>query len=214
MRLILLGPPGAGKGTQAKLISAKWGVPQISTGDMLRDAVKNGNRLGLEAKRYMDAGTLVPDHVILDMVGERLAEPDCQGGFILDGFPRTVVQAEALGRLLANRKMPLDRVLAFEIEEGELVRRMTGRRVCRRCGAVYHVLFSPPEKSGACDSCGGELYQRDDDTEATVKRRLSVYREQTVPLVAYYERQGLLATIPGAGEVEEIFGSILRVLER
>ena len=214
VRLVFLGPPGAGKGTQARLLSARYGIPAIATGDMLREAVAAGTPLGKEAKRAMDSGALVPDDVVIGLVGERLDREDAKKGFILDGFPRTVPQAEALGKLLTARGEVLDRVAALELSEGTLVRRLTGRRVCRQCGTNFHLVSSPPKRAGACDHCGGELYQRDDDTEATVSRRLVVYRRETQPLLDYYRRQGLLSTIPGEGGVDAIFGAIVRAVER
>ena len=213
MRLVFLGPPGAGKGTQAKSVSARYRIPAIATGDMLREALANKTPLGLEAKGYMDRGALVPDEVVVALVGERLDRDDCRKGFLLDGFPRTVAQAEALQKLLAARGEVLDRVVAFDLSEGELLRRLTGRRVCKRCGDNFHLVSSPPKRAGACDACGGELIQRDDDNEATVSRRLAVYREQTGPLLDYYRRQGLLSAIPGEGRVEAVFGAIVRVVE-
>ncbi len=213
VRLVFLGPPGAGKGTQARLLSERYGIPAIATGDMLREAVAAGTPLGKEAKRAMDAGVLVPDEVVIGLVGERLDREDAKKGFILDGFPRTVPQAEALGELLTARGEVLDRVVAFELSEVELVRRLTGRRVCRQCGTNFHLVSSPPKRAGVCDRCGGELYQRDDDNEATVTRRLAVYRRETQPLLDYYGRQGLLLTIAGEGGVEAIFDAIVRAVE-
>lgn len=212
MRLIFLGPPGAGKGTQARALAAQQGIPQIATGDMLREAVAKGSRLGTEAKAYMDRGALVPDEVVVGLVAERLGQSDTKPGFILDGFPRTVVQAEALERLLKEREIGVDRVVFFDVSEGELLRRLTGRRVCRSCGATYHVVFSPPERAGKCDRCGGELYQRDDDSEATVRRRLVVYTEQTSPLLDYYQSRGLLARVAGEGSPEEIGRAVVRAV--
>src|SRR5262245_35908873 len=175
MRVVLLGPPGAGKGTQARRLAARWTVPQISTGDMLREAVAKGTRLGLEARRYMDAGELVPDSVIIGLVRERLALPDGRKGFVLDGFPRTAGQAEALDKLLEAEGTPLDRVVLFELPDAELMTRLTGRRVCGNCGRNYHVVYSPPQVAGQCDACQGVLRQRTDDEESTVRRRLAVY---------------------------------------
>lgn len=214
MRLVFLGPPGVGKGTQAKVVSQRYGIPSIATGDMLREAVAAGTPLGMEAKRTMDAGALVPDEVVIGLVAERLERADCQKGFILDGFPRTVPQAEALGKLLTIRAEGLDRVLAFDLPEVELLGRLTGRRVCRACGTNFHLISSPPKRAGVCDACGGELFQRADDNDATVSRRLAVYRAQTQPLLDYYQRQGLLSTISGEGSVETIFNAIVRMLEQ
>jgi adenylate kinase len=213
MRIVLLGPPGAGKGTQARRVAARWGVPQIATGDILRDAVAHGTRLGLEAKRYMDAGDLVPDDVIIGLIAERLDDRDAAKGFVLDGFPRTVAQAAALDRLLAEHGIRLDRVVLFRIADDELVRRLSGRRVCRQCGRNYHLVFSPPRTPGRCDACGGELYQRSDDEEGKVRHRLAVYGRQTEPLIEYYRAQGLLETIPGAGAVDEVEAALLRATE-
>jgi len=204
MRLILLGPPGAGKGTQAKLLVNRFAIPQVSTGDMLRAAVKAGTRLGQEAKRYMDQGALVPDAVIIGLVRERLRQPDCAGGYILDGFPRTVAQAEALEKTLAALHASLDHVVSLEAPTEDLVLRIAGRRTCRNCGAMYHVRFSPSQTDGRCDACGGSTYQRDDDHEETVRRRLGVYAEQTTPLISFYEARGLLRRVPGTGEIAEI----------
>lgn len=213
MRVILLGPPGAGKGTQARQVAARWGVPQVATGDMLREAVAAGTPLGRTAKQHMDAGELVPDRVIIGLVAERLSDADTGPGFVLDGFPRTVAQAEALGGLLAERGLKLDRVVLFRIAESELVTRLTGRRVCRQCGRNCHATFSPPAVPDRCDACGGELYQRSDDEEETVRRRLAVYERDTRPLVEYYRQRGLLEEISGAGAVTEIFEAVLRATE-
>lgn len=213
MRFILLGPPGAGKGTQAKLLEKRYGIPQVSTGDILRQAVAEGSPLGLEAKAYMDKGALVPDQVVIGIIRDRLQKPDCVKGYILDGFPRTVVQAEALASALEAMGRGLDRVLSVEVEEEELVRRLSGRRVCRSCGEMFHLDSRPPRRPSVCDRCGGELYQRDDDKEETIRRRLQVYREQTEPLIGYYEGQGLLGRVDGQGVVEEVFHRIVRVLE-
>lgn len=212
MRLILLGPPGAGKGTQAKLLMNRFKIPQVSTGDMLRAAVKTGRRLGQEAKQYMDRGALVPDAVIIGLVRERLQQPDCANGYILDGFPRTVAQAEALEKTLASLHASLDRVVSLEVPAEELILRIAGRRTCKNCGAMYHVHFSPSQTDGRCDACGGPTYQRDDDREETVRRRLTVYAEQTAPLINFYEARGLLRRVPGTGEIAEIFQGITAAL--
>ena len=213
MRVVLLGPPGAGKGTQARRLAARWSVPQVATGDMLREAVARGTKLGLEARRYMDAGELVPDSVIIGLVRERLAQPDGRKGFVLDGFPRTAAQAEALDQLLEAEGTPLDRVVLFQMADEELVARLSGRRVCRNCGRNYHVTLSPPRTPGMCDHCGGELYQRTDDEEATVRRRQAVYARDTRPLVEYYRRRGLLATISGAGPVDTVQAELIKATE-
>ncbi len=213
MRLILLGPPGAGKGTQAKRLIERYGIPQISTGDILRAAVREGTELGKKAKQYMDAGQLVPDEVVIGIIRERLKEADCAKGFILDGFPRTVPQAEALKGVLSDLGQALDHVVSIEVPDEDLVERLTGRRTCRTCGAMYHVKFNPPKQEGVCDKCGGELYQRDDDREETIRARLKVYHDQTAPLVEFYTKEGLLRRIDGVGSVDEIYGRILGVLE-
>lgn len=212
MRIVLLGPPGAGKGTQAKLLVERLGVPQISTGDMLRAAVKDGTPLGREAKAFMDRGALVPDEVIVGLVRERLRAPDCGRGYILDGFPRTAAQAEALERTLAELGLGLDRVLCLEVADEDLVARIAGRRTCRTCGAMYHVRFSPSVRDGVCDACGGETYQREDDREETVRARLGVYGKQTAPLVRFYEARGVLRRIAGTGEIPEIFARAIQAL--
>jgi adenylate kinase len=212
MRIILLGPPGAGKGTQAKLLTERLRIPQISTGDMLRAAVQDGTPLGRQAKAYMDRGALVPDEVIIGLVRERLQGPDCARGYILDGFPRTVVQAEALEKTLGDLHLNLDHVLCLDVPSEDLVVRIAGRRTCRQCGAMSHVRFSPTSRDGVCDACGGETYQRDDDREETVRRRLTVYAEQTAPLVRFYEGRGLLRRIAGTGEIGEIFGRMVQSL--
>lgn len=212
-RVIFLGAPGAGKGTQARRLAAEAGVPQVATGDMLREAVAEGTRLGLEAKRYMDSGALVPDEVVIGLVDERLAKPDSVGGYVLDGFPRTVAQAEALDGLLERRRQQLDRVIFFDVSRPELIRRLTGRRICRRCGAAFHLVSAPPKAPGRCDQCGGELYQREDDAEATVTRRLDVYETQTAPLLDYYLRRGLLVRVAGEGAMEDVADRIRRAVK-
>jgi adenylate kinase len=212
MRVILLGPPGSGKGTQAKILVDRLGVPQISTGDMLRAALAAGTPLGREAKGFMDRGALVPDGVILGLVGERLRQPDTAPGFMLDGFPRTLPQAEALETTMQAIGQRLDHVLCLEVPEEDVVARIAGRRTCRACGAMYHVRFSPTRAAGVCDACGGETYQRDDDREETVRRRMAVYAEQTAPLVQFYDGRGLLRRIAGTGEIAEITGRMLRGL--
>ena len=208
MKLILLGPPGAGKGTQAEILNKKLGIPTISTGNILRAAVKNGTPVGLKAKEYMDAGKLVPDEVIIGVISERLAEADCQNGFILDGVPRTIAQAEAL----EQAGITFDSVVSIEISDGEIEARMTGRRTWPDCGATYHIENSPPKKEGVCDKCGGELMQRADDTKETVENRIEVYNSQTMPLVEYYEKAGNIAHIDGAIGLENVFNSIVSVL--
>lgn len=204
MRLVFLGPPGAGKGTQARELADEWGVPHLATGDILREAAAEGLQLGVEARRYMDKGALVPDEVIVALMRERLARADAARGFILDGFPRTIAQAEALEQLLAEAGTALERVVFFEVAETELLRRLTGRRVCRECQAAYHLVSAPPTVAGVCDKCGGQLYQREDDSEATVRNRLAVYARQTAPLLEYYRRRALLVAVDGEGSIEAI----------
>ena len=213
MNLIIIGPPGSGKGTQGKLIAERYRIPQISTGDILREAVRNGSALGLKAKASMDKGALVPDEVVIGIIEERLMKGDCGEGFILDGFPRTVAQANALERMLGRRGLAIDHVFSIEIEREELIRRLMGRRTCGGCGAMYHVLFNPPKKEGICDQCGGSLYQRDDDKEGTIRSRLDVYSQQTGPVIQYYASKGLVRAINGIGPIEGIFDRILEVME-
>ncbi len=213
MNLILLGPPGCGKGTQAKMLTEKHHIPQISTGDILRKAVKQETPMGVEAKNYMNAGKLVPDEVVIGIIQDRLKQSDCENGFILDGFPRTVVQAEALDSTLTSMQKKIEHALSITVADEELLGRLTGRRTCRSCGAMYHVMFNPPKKEGVCDACSGELYQRDDDTEETIRNRLNVYNQQTAPLIDYYQAKGLLRNIAGTGKIEEILEKILAVLE-
>jgi adenylate kinase len=210
--LILLGPPGAGKGTQAGRIVAEYGIPHISTGDILRSAVKNQTPMGLEAKKFMDAGELVPDSVVIGIVKDRLQEPDTAKGFLMDGFPRTIPQAEALDEALEGLGRAVSKTVVILVDEEDLVRRLTGRRICRSCQAPFHVMFNPPKVENVCDVCGGELYQRDDDTEATVRNRLEVYRSQTEPLIEYYDRQGVVARIDGAQAPEAVYKDIRAAL--
>jgi adenylate kinase len=210
VRAIFLGPPGAGKGTQARELAKEWGVPQVATGDMLREAVATDAPLGRQARGYMESGALVPDDVIIALIAERLAQPDAKRGFVLDGFPRTIAQAEALGQLLDELGQQLDRVIFFDVSEPELLRRLTGRRSCPVCQATYHVVAAPPRQEGVCDRCGSVLIQREDDREATVRTRLRVYGEQTAPLLDYYRRRGRLARVAGEGSIESIRGEIRR----
>jgi len=212
LRLVIFGPPGAGKGTQAKMLSEKLGVPHIATGDIFREAVKAGTELGRLAKQYMDRGELVPDEVVIGIVEERLRRPDCSKGFILDGFPRTIKQAEVLDEMLQKMGVKLDAVVNLEVSEDEVVKRISLRRTCRNCGAIYHLITNPPKKEGVCDKCGGELYQRDDDREETVRSRLRVYRQQTEPLLKFYEQRGLLKNVDGEKRIEEVFKEILAAL--
>ncbi len=204
MRLILVGPPGAGKGTQAVHLAAHYGIPHISTGDIFRHNMKNETELGLLAKSYVDRGELVPDSVTNEMVKDRLTHEDARQGFLLDGFPRNVLQAEVLRAVLAEAGTPLDAVLELSIDDAEIIARLSGRRTCRECGSSFHLLYEKPAKDGICDKCQGELYQREDDSEAVITRRLEVYSEQTKPIVAFYRTEGLLITIPASGEVAEV----------
>jgi adenylate kinase len=204
VRLVLVGPPGAGKGTQSEFIAAHLAVPKISTGDIFRANVAGGTPLGVEAKRYMDAGQLVPDEITINMVRERLAEPDAADGFLLDGFPRTVPQAVALDKMLANLGTGLDVVLELVVDEDEVIRRLSGRRTCRGCGKIWHVEFDPPSREGICDRCGAELFQREDDKPETIAERLRVYARDTAPLVDYYGGQGKLVGIDATGPVEDV----------
>lgn len=208
MDLVLMGLPGAGKGTQAEMIVEKYGIPHISTGDMFRAAIKEGTPLGKQAKAYMDAGDLVPDEVTNGIVRERLSKQDCMSGFLLDGFPRTVPQAEALDEMLKEMNRPIDYVIHISVEREKLMERLTGRRICRNCGATYHMVFNPPARPGVCDKCGGELYQREDDNEATVGNRLEVNIAQQEPLLSYYENKGVLKTIDGNRKIEEVFQDV------
>lgn len=212
MRLVLLGAPGAGKGTQAKKLVEKYGIPQISTGDLLRAAVAAGTPLGKEAKSYMDKGELVPDSVVLGMVEERLKQDDCKKGYILDGFPRNTAQAEALDKMLASLNMPLTAALSVDVPFDDLMKRLTGRRTCKACGQMYNVYFNPPKKEGVCDKCGGELFQRDDDKEETIRKRLEVYNAQTAPLIDYYRKMGILKSVAGTGSIDDIFKKVCDVL--
>jgi adenylate kinase len=212
MRIILLGPPGAGKGTQAVRIVERWGIPHVSTGDILRVNVREGTPLGTEAKRFMDAGDLVPDEVIIGMVGERLAEPDTAAGFLFDGFPRTVPQARALETLVNERDTPIDVVLRLVVDHDDVLSRLTGRRTCSACGRIFHVQTDPPTEDGRCDGCGGEIVQRDDDREDVVINRLEVYRTQTAPLEDFYFERGVLRDIRAVGSVDEVTERAIEVL--
>ncbi len=212
MRIVLLGGPGVGKGTQAQRLSKKYDLPHISTGDILRQALKDETEMGLKAKFYMDKGLLVPDDVVVGIVEDRLAQPDVKAGLIFDGFPRTVPQAEALDALTAKLDMPIDIVINIEASADVIVKRLSGRRSCRNCQTVYHIEHSPPKKQGICDHCGKELYQRDDDKEKTIRKRLQVYEEQTSPLIGYYQKAGKLVEVPGDKSIEEVYSKICDIL--
>jgi adenylate kinase len=209
MRMILMGPPGAGKGTQAKRLAARFGIPHISSGDLLRDAAKRRTPMGVQAKRYMDRGELVPDNVLLGAIEERLHEPDCSAGFILDGFPRTIAQAEALDTMLAGMGAKLENVISINVPRDEVVKRISGRRTCRDCGALYHVIFDPPTNPGVCNKCNGELFQRDDDQEDTILARLEVYQRATAPLLDAYRKAGVLREADGIGSQDQVLARIL-----
>ncbi len=212
MNLILLGPPGAGKGTQARRLSENLKIPQIATGDLLRAERARKSPLGLKAESYMTTGKLVPDELVIEMIRERMREEDCRNGYVLDGFPRTVAQADALDKTIQKNGSRIDRVINLEVESEEVVKRLSGRRQCRKCGENYHTSFHPPKKSGVCDRCGGDLFQRDDDKEEVIRNRLQVYENQTAPLVNYYRDKGVLKSVKGLGSMDEIFGDILRVI--
>jgi adenylate kinase len=211
VRIVLVGPPGAGKGTQAQYIAAHLAIPKISTGDIFRANVSQGTPLGLEAKKFMDAGDLVPDEVTVGMVSDRISEPDAQNGFLLDGFPRNISQAKVLDDMLERA---LDMVMELVVDDDEVVRRLAGRRTCRACGRVWHVDFEPSTHADICDQCGGELFQRDDDREETIRHRLEVYAEQTAPIVSYYADRGILVGVDATGPVEEITQRALNALRR
>jgi adenylate kinase len=213
MRLVLLGAPGAGKGTQAKKLIEKYKIPQISTGDILRKAVADGTPLGKEAKVIMDKGELVSDKIVLGLVQERVKQNDCKSGFILDGFPRNTAQAEALDKMLNDLKMPLDSALSVDVSKDDLMKRLTGRRTCKNCQQMYNIYYSSPKKDGVCDKCGGELFQRDDDKEETIKKRLDVYDASTAPLIDYYKKKGILKSVAGTGSINEIFDKVCKILE-
>lgn len=212
--MILVGPPGAGKGTQAKLLAERSAVPHISSGDLLRSAVKRKTAAGVQAKRFMDRGDLVPDEIILGVVEERLRQPDAANGFILDGFPRTLTQAQALTDMLERMGTQVDSVVSIVVPREELLKRMSGRRTCRDCGALYHIIFDPPANPGMCNKCNGELYQRDDDDEDTILARLEVYERNTAPLLAAYEHSGLLRHVDGVGGQEQVLGRILAQVQK
>ncbi len=212
MNIVLMGLPGAGKGTQAERIVKEFGIPHISTGDMFRAAVKEQTPLGVEAKKYMDAGQLVPDEVTIGIVKERLSKPDCSKGFLLDGFPRTVPQAEALEKTLNQMQKDINHVIHIDVDKDQLLARLTGRRICKKCGATFHIVFNPPRQQGVCDVCDGELYQREDDNEATVGTRLEVNIAQSKPLLTFYTQRGLLRNIDGARDIGVVFEEISHLL--
>ncbi|MBP3906562.1 MAG: adenylate kinase [Peptostreptococcaceae bacterium] len=212
MRIILLGPPGAGKGTQAAGIVEKYNIPHISTGDIFRKNIKEGTDLGKKAKEYMDQGLLVPDELTVGLVTDRLSQDDCKNGFMLDGFPRNVAQAQQLGQYLNSVDLALDRVINIEVDKDILVGRAVGRRICKSCGATYHVEFNPPKVDGTCDVCGGELYQRADDNEETVSKRIQVYLDETKPLADYYSNEGIIANINGEQSIDKVFADIVDAL--
>ena len=212
MKIIMLGAPGAGKGTQAKQIAGKYNIPHISTGDIFRTNIKNGTDLGKKAKEYMDQGLLVPDELTCDLVMDRISHDDCKNGFVLDGFPRTIPQAEALDEALKKIGQSMDFAINVDVPDSHIVNRMSGRRACLGCGATYHVVAIPPKKEGICDICGAELVLRDDDKPETVQKRLDVYHEQTQPLIEYYDKQGILKTVDGTMQMEEVFAAIAKIL--
>lgn len=213
LRAVLLGPPGAGKGTQAAKIIDKYNVPHISTGDIFRANIKEGTELGKKAQGYMNEGKLVPDELVVDLVQDRLEQDDCKEGFLLDGFPRTIFQAEKLDEFLSESGLKLDIVLNFKVRKDVLVERITGRRVCKACGASFHVVNLPPAKEGICDRCGGELIQRKDDNRETVENRINVYEKETAPLIGYYEKQGTLVDFDGEKDHEEVFKDVVKAIE-
>ena len=213
MKIIMLGAPGAGKGTQSERIGAKYGLPQISTGDIFRANLSAGTELGLKAKTYMDAGELVPDELTCDLVVDRISKEDCANGYILDGFPRTLAQADLLTKVLAQSGDKVDFAVNVDVPDENIIARMSGRRVCGKCGKPYHIVNMPPKTEGICDACGSELIQRKDDQAETVKNRLSVYHEQTQPLIDYYEKQGCLVTVDGTKDIDVVFADIIAALE-
>jgi adenylate kinase len=213
MKIIMLGAPGAGKGTQAKMIADKYGIPHISTGDIFRANIKEGTELGKKAKEYMDQGALVPDELTCDLVVDRIGQDDCSKGYILDGFPRTIPQAECLTKALEQRNDKIDYAVNVDVPDENIVRRMSGRRACVGCGATYHIVYNPTKTEGICDRCGKELILRDDDKPETVQKRLTVYHEQTQPLIEYYEKKGALAEVDGTKDMQDVFDAIVKILE-
>lgn len=214
MRIVLLGGPGAGKGTQAQKLSEKFSLPHIATGDILRQAVKDGTEMGIKAKSYMDKGLLVPDEVVIGIIKDRFNQDDVKSGFVLDGFPRTVHQAESLDSITKEMNMPIDAVVNIKTSPDVVVERLSGRRTCKECQTVYHIVYSPPKVDGKCDRCGGELYQRDDDKEETIRKRLDVYEKQTFPLLEYYKNSGKLLEVCGDVSIDEVFESIVQALKK
>lgn len=212
MKIIMLGAPGAGKGTQAKMIADKYGVPHVSTGDIFRANIKNGTELGMEAKKYMDQGLLVPDELTVKILLDRVSQPDCKNGYVLDGFPRTIPQAEVLDKALAGLGESIDYAIDVDVPDENIVKRMSGRRACVSCGATYHVVHVPPKKEGICDRCGSELILRDDDKPETVKNRLDVYHKQTQPLIDFYTKKGVLKTVDGTVDMQDVFKAIVAIL--
>ena len=213
MKIVMLGAPGAGKGTQAKRLASKYGIPHISTGDIFRANIKNGTELGKKAKVYMDQGLLVPDELVVDLVIDRFKESDCEKGYVLDGFPRTIPQAKALDEALAKNGDALEYAIDVDVPDENIIRRMSGRRACIGCGATYHVITIPPKKDGICDTCGAELVLREDDKPETVEKRLKVYHEQTQPLIDYYQGKGILRSVDGTRDMEEVFDDIIGIVE-
>ena len=213
LRVVFFGPPGAGKGTQARLLEQKFGACQVSTGEILRRAAREQSALGKQAADYLDRGDLVPDQVMVRLVAERLREPDCQSGFILDGFPRTLAQADELEQMLDGTGLALESALCLQASNDVIIKRLSGRRTCKQCGSLHHLVFNPPARPGICDRCGGELYQREDDREKMIAARLRVYEKQTAPLKEYYRKRGLLKEIDGVGSVEEVGKRVLRAVE-
>ena len=212
MKIIMLGAPGAGKGTQAKKIAAKYAIPHISTGDIFRANIKNNTELGQKAKTYMDKGELVPDELVVDLIMDRFKEADCANGYVLDGFPRTIPQAESLTKALSERGEAVDYAVNVDVPDENIINRMSGRRACLNCGATYHIVYNPSKKEGICDTCGQQLVLRDDDKPETVKKRLSVYHDQTQPLIDYYKNEGILAEVDGTKDMEEVFQDIVNIL--
>ena len=212
MKIIMLGAPGAGKGTQAKMIADKYGVPHVSTGDIFRANIKNGTELGMEAKKYIDQGLLVPDELTVKILLDRVSQPDCKNGYVLDGFPRTIPQAEVLDKALAELGESIDYAIDVDVPDENIVKRMSGRRACVSCGATYHVVHVPPKKEGICDRCGSELILRDDDKPETVKNRLDVYHKQTQPLIDFYTKKGVLKTVDGTVDMQDVFKAIVAIL--